>query len=168
MISLLLSFSVQAKWVANFERAGFLGSYALGVGYETESRHAFEGSIGTYSNDGKNQYQTNLLYRYSGWEITGNNKTWRPLQVGVFTIRSWDRENYFTKSPDQYPYEGYYDFTAFRAGLEVSNTLIFNQSRIAISYRFRILDNGIVAVYNNSHKDLQYYISSGLALSYLF
>lgn len=85
-----------------------------------------------------------------------------------FTVRSWDRHNYFMTSPDKYPYEQYYDETALRYGLEFGSTMTFKDYNFAVAYRLRILDSGLIAVYNNKNRDLQYYISSGVSLQYVF
>lgn len=77
-------------------------------------------------------------------------------------------KKYFLRSPGKYPYPEYYDETALRYGLEFGTTLTFMPSRLAIGYRVRIFDNGVIAAFNKNNRDLQYYISSGLSLQYLF
>ena len=96
------------------------------------------------------------------------NKVWRPLQFGFFTVRSWDGRNYFLTSPEKYPYEQYYDETALRYGAEFGSTFTFTDYHIGISYSLRILDSGFIALYNNKSRDLRYYISSGLSFQYVF
>lgn len=98
------------------------------------------------------------------WE----NRLWTPLQFGVFFIYSLDGYHFFANSPSQYPSSGYYDETRYRYGAELGSTFAFLSSGIELGYRLRILDNGMVAIYNNAHKDLQYYVSSGLELRYRF
>lgn len=126
-------------------------------------------SLGAYTDDGELQrYQSNLAYRNSLWQVPLEEKTWVPLQLGVFTIYSLDGSHFFLQSPSKYPSAGYYDQTAFRWGIEFGTSLIFRENRYAVSYHFRILDNGFVAVYNNFRRDLQYYVSSGINLQYRF
>lgn len=149
------------------EQAGFLGTYAVGGGYLFKDRHAIEFLVGVYPESGESHYQGNLIYRYTRWSVPLKTISWRPLQIGAFIIRSWDQDKYFLRSPSQYPENGYYQPTVLRFGLEFGTTVNFS-SHLGFSYRFRILDNGIVALYNNSNKDLQYYTSSGLALQYFF
>lgn len=151
------------------ERAGFYGSIAFGGSYEFNDRHAVDFSIGEYLNDQHRYHQSNLSYRYSRWQMDfDQNKIWRPLQIGVFTVRSWDGRNYFLTSPGKYPYEQYYDETALRYGVEFGSTFTFTDYNFGISYRLRILDSGLIALYNNRNRDLQYYISSGLSFQYVF
>lgn len=164
----LLSFSAKADWRLIFERAGFLGAYSGGFSYQWNERHATDLSLGSYSNDGVKYYQTNISYRYSRWSVPWENRNWIPIQIGVFTIRSLDKHNYFVKSPSEYPSDGYYDATAFRWGLLYGTALEFPESHFGIAYYIKILDNGIIALYNNSQMDLQYYISSGIGLHYIF
>lgn len=147
---------------------GFLGEFGVGAIYEWESPHSVELSIGSYRIDSKDQWQSNLAYRYACWKIERHNKQWTPMQIGFFTMRSWDSEHYFLEGPSQYPYSNYYDQTAFRWGIEFGSILKFMNTGIAVAYHLRVLDTGIIAIYNNGQKDLQYYVSSGLALRYYF
>ncbi len=149
------------------EYAGFLGTYSLGGGYSFNEKHSLEFLIGTYNN-GRAHYQSNLLYRYSRWSVPFKNRTWIPLQIGVFILQSWDHKNYFNKSPEPYPEENYYESTLIRSGLELGSTILVPEYNLGISYRYRMLDNGLVAIYNNTNRDLQYYTSSGLGLQYYF
>jgi hypothetical protein len=166
----VLSGSVSyAQWSLSVEHAGFFGTYALGGVYEFNDRHATELSLGVYRNEGKpQQYQSNLAYRHSLWRVPWEEKMWVPLQLGAFTIYSLDGDHFFLKSPSKYPSAGYYDQTALRWGFEFGTSLIFPKNRFSISYHFRILDNGFVAVYNNFRRDLQYYVSSGINFQYRF
>lgn len=167
-VLVLLVVAAKAEWRALFSRAGFYGRYAIGLSYEWHPEHAADLLLGSYHIDNHDYHQTNLAYRYSRWHVGIHNHIWRPLQFGIFTSRSWDKKHYFLKSPTKYPYTDYYDQTAFRSGLEISTTISFFPSRLALAYHFRILDTGIIAIYNNSSRDLQYYISSGFSLQYLF
>lgn len=93
---------------------------------------------------------------------------WTPVQVGLFAVRSWNRKKYFVRTPSEFPYEGYYDQTAFRAGLEFGTLIHWKGSRLSLGYFLRVLDIGLVAIYNNAYQDLQYYSSSGFTLRYVF
>lgn len=165
---LFFSFYAQADWRLSFERAGFFGSYSGGFGYQWDQRHSTDLTLGVYSNDGVKYNQINFSYRYSRWTIPWENKNWIPAQVGVFTVRTLDRHNYFVRSPSEYPTDGYYDATAFRWGFLYGMALEFPDSHFSVAYFVKILDNGIVALYNNSNMDLQYYISSGIGFQYIF
>lgn len=170
ILFLILAFSnsrAHAEWHLIFERAGFMGSYSLGVSYEWE-KHAADLSIGAYSNEGVKYYQSNIAYRYSHWEVPWENRIWIPVQIGVFTVRSLDRKNYFVKSPSEYPSDGYYDATAFRWGFLYGTAIEFPESHFSVAYYIKVLDNGLIALYNNSRMDLQYYISSGIGIHYIF
>ncbi|WP_235046187.1 hypothetical protein [Bdellovibrio bacteriovorus] len=169
VVMLLLGLSAQAgDWRALVERAGFMGTVAAGVSYEWEPEHAVDFSVGAYPLDDQTYYQTNFVYRYSRWNSPVGEDMWRPLQFGFFTAYSLDQDHYFMKSPDKYPYPEYYDWTALRYGLEFGTTYTFMPSRIGLAYRIRIFDNGVIALFNNSNRDLQYYVSSGFSLQYLF
>lgn len=157
-----------AEWRAIIERAGFLGFVAAGASYEWSPEHAVDLSLGAYPIGDDTFYQTNFVYRYSRWNSPVQDDVWRPLQFGFFMVYSLDSERYFIDSPDKYPYPKYYDFTALRYGLEFGTTYTFKPSRIGIAYRIRIFDNGVIAIFNNSRRDLQYYVSSGFSLQYLF
>ncbi len=147
---------------------GFLGEFGAGMIYEWESPHSVEFSLGTYKIQTHNKWQSNFAYRYSCWNIERENRQWVPMQIGFFTTRAWDSEHYFLEGPSQYPYSNYYDQTAFRWGIEFGSVLTYLSARVAIAYHMRILDTGIIAIYNNGKKDLQYYVSSGLALRFNF
>jgi hypothetical protein len=158
-----------AQWSLSLEHAGFFGKYALGGIYEFNASHAAELSLGFFTADGGGwNYQSNLAYRNSLWRVPWKEKIWVPLQVGVFTIYSLDGRRFFLQSPSKYPDAAYYDQTALRWGLEFGTSLIFRENRYALSYHFRILDNGFVAIYNNFRRDLQYYVSSGINFQYQF
>lgn len=147
-----------------------MGKYAAGFGYETKTLHEFDFLVGVYPNGEVTYIQLNLNYRYTPWEMhsENNKRIWRPFRFGAFTTRSLDGDHYFAKSPDRYPSADYYDKTAFRFGVELSHSLVLPSAQLSLSYRLRLLDNGFVALYNNSHKDLRYYLSSGISVSYLF
>lgn len=153
---------------AILERAGFMGTVAAGGSYEWTEQHASDLSLGTFLIGSEQFYQANIGYRYSRWNSPMKGDMWRPLQFGFFGVYALNNKRFFLKSPDKYPYPGYYDETAFRYGLEFGTTYTFMPSRIAIGYRLRIFDNGIIATFNNNNRDIQYYISSGFTVQYLF
>lgn len=150
------------------ERAGFFGRWGLGGIYEFNKHHAVELSLGSYTVEHRAHYQTNFSYRYSNWEVAVTEHIWRPLQVGLFGLYSLDNDRYFLESPKKYPSPGYYDGTAMRWGIDFATTFVWVQSSLGFAYHLRILDSGVVAIYNNKNRDLQYYISSGFSLRYLF
>jgi hypothetical protein len=164
----LSSFANAADGRIVFERAGFLGQYALGGSYEITPEHAVDLMVGVYHVSSNDYYQTSLIYRYSRWNTTFYGNNWRPLQFGIFATYSLDQDRYFMKSPGKYPDPNYYDETALRYGAEISSTFTFMPIGIGIGYHLRIFDSGIIAMFNNSNRDVQYYISSGISLQYLF
>lgn len=168
MITLLFSWTSSADWLGTVSTAGFFGKYSLGIAYQNE-HHEGEFSLGSYSNAGRTELQSNLAYRYSPWiEPVLTDKIWRPIRVGVFGLFSWDEKTYFTNSPSYYPTPGYYDQTALRLGLEVGTSMTLPSRNLSVAYFIRVLDSGMIAFYNNTRKDLQYYISSSLSLRYHF
>lgn len=164
----MMSLPVKAEWQATFNRMGFFGDLGFGIIYDWDNPHSAEFSIGAYQINYVNFWQSNLAYRYSRWEEQFQDISWIPIQLGIFTVRTWDQSRYFLSSPPKYPYENYYDQNAFRWGLEFGSVIKWTEKDLSIAYHLRILDSGIVAIYNNAGKDLQYYISSGLAVSYHF
>ncbi|WP_413559293.1 hypothetical protein [Bdellovibrio sp. HCB209] len=166
---LLLANTAHAGEVrALIERAGFMGTVAAGGSYEWTPEHALDLSLGAFPIDSETFYQANFVYRYSRWNSPVKGDMWRPLQFGFFGVYALNNKRYFLKSPDKYPYPGYYDETSFRYGAEFGTTYTFMPSRIAIGYRLRIFDNGLIATFNNTNRDIQYYISSGFTVQYLF
>jgi hypothetical protein len=163
----IFSLQAQARVAASLGWAGFFGRISLGALYETENRHSFEFSMGAYSGGSGDKYQSNLGYHYSVWKITRPNFSWEPMQLGIFAMYSWDKK-FFLKSPGKYPLPDYYDETAFRWGLEQGMSLQWMKEKWALVLVMRLIDSGIIAIYNNSHRDLQYYLSSGLRLEYRF
>lgn len=157
-----------AEWQLALNRMGFMGEISLGAIYDWNNPHSIELSFGTYHLGKKDRYQSNFAYRYSLWKVERHEKIWVPIQIGIFTVRTWDLDHYFLTDPDQYPYSNYYDQTAFRWGIEFGSVIIYPQHSMSLAYYLRILDTGLIAIYNNAHKDLQYFSSSGLSIRYHF
>ena len=157
-----------AEWRGIVQRAGFMGRFALGASYEWQPEHAVDFSVGLYQISNNNYYQANFSYRYSRWNIPFFGHQWRPIQMGAFTVISLDNDRYFYKSPSKYPESNYYDSTIIRYGAEFGSTFTFMPIGIGLGYHIRIFDTGLIAAFNNSNRDLQYYISSGISLQYLF
>jgi hypothetical protein len=155
-------------WSLVVQRAGFLGVAAAGFGYNITENHQLEYTLGTYPIAEKNYYQSNFIYRYSHWNTPVEGHMWKPIQIGFFIVYAMNSEKYFITSPDKYPYPKYYDETALRYGVELGSSFTFAVTRIGIGYYIRIFDNGLIAAFNNSNRDLQYYVSSGFSLSYTF
>lgn len=158
----------QALWRAAINRSGFFGKYGAAAIYSSTENHEFELGLGAYPIGSTNYGQLNLAYRYGFWHIPWNERLWTPLQFGAFFIYSLDGYHFFNESPSKYPSPGYYDETRYRYGAEIGSNLAFLYSGIEVGYRLRIIDTGFVAIYNNAHRDLQYYVSSGLELRYRF
>lgn len=163
-----LSVNAQAEVRLMFQRSGFVGKYALGASYEFNPKHAVDYLLGVYQIEDEDFYQSNLMYRYSRWNVPFYSNSWRPIQFGFFMVYAMNQDKYFLKSPGKYPYPKYYDETALRYGAEFSSTFTMWPSGIAIGYHLRVFDNGIIAAFNNRNRDLQYYTSSGISLQYVF
>lgn len=157
-----------SEWAGKVERAGFFGATSIGGGYEWYKRHAAELSVGSYGNDGIIYYQVNIAYRYTPWRILWKDKSWRPIQAEIFGMHSLDQKNYFSKSPKKYPTERYYEQTALRWGVGTGTAFGFLNETLILGYSVRLTDAGLVALYNNTQRDLQYTSSSGLRLEYRF
>lgn len=167
-VFLFWSCSSSAAWLGSLGTNGFFGRYSAGVVY-SQGQHETEFSLGVYNQESKDYPQANLIYRYAPWEVlTFKEQIFHPLEIGFFATYSLDSKKYFLESPSKYPYDSYYDETALRWGLEVSNSIYFPRHSLSATYHIRILDSGLIALYNNVRKDLQYYISSGFSLRYHF
>lgn len=161
--------TARAEWRATLQHAGFFGKVSGGAIWASRSGHEVETSIGMYDIANVHYGQLNLAYRYTPFEQpAGPDIVWEPTQVGLFVIHSQESDRFFSESPSKYPTSGYYDQTAFRGGIEIGTRVVSVPWNFAFAYRFRVLDTGLVALYNNAHRDLQYYISSGIQLQYIF
>jgi hypothetical protein len=154
--------------IATVGTSGFFGKKYVGISYELDSIHQFESVLGHYSKSSNPGFQINLSYRYSIWNIPWKNKIWKPATLGVNAMYALDQKNYFVESPDKYPSDDYYEQTGLRGAVEFGSSMIFLHSNLELIYYLRFLDNGLVAFYNNNRRDLQYYTSSGIGLSYHF
>lgn len=169
LLSLLFSAGVWAgPWVVSFERAGFFGQYSVGAGYEWSPHHEWNLSYGFYSNGSRSGRQLNTVYRYSPWTVERPTHVWVPVHLGVFLMTSLEQDRFFLSSPAKYPYKDYYEQNALRGGAEFGTAFRLQNPPITLAYHLRFLDNGMVALYNNTRKDLQYYLSSGVAVQYRF
>ena len=127
--------------------------------------------MGTYSMESDEFQQFNLGYTYSpftfDWRM-GETKIFSP---GIYAIYT-QGDDYFTQSPDRYPYAEYYDPNGVRFGLSVAFSHIVRWSNysLEIVYQVMALDQGIIAAYNNSNdlEELEYFMSSGLMLRFGF
>ena len=152
-----------------YQYAGFFGKNAIGLGVSASDYHMFEVSVGEYSLEEKRQLQLNLGYRYTPWVVDTEIGQIKPVSLGLHALYSDGGGKYFLQSPDQYPYADYYDQTALR--LLFSYAISYRPSfwpRLEVLYQNGILDNGLVALYNNRKSDLQYFWSSGLSLRWKF
>ena len=166
---ILFACNVQAAdWRAMLGRSGFLGQVSAGVSYEWTPEHATDFLLGSYTMGGDRHVQSNLMYRYTRWHVPVKQDVWRPIQFGAFVVYANNNDKYFLKSPDVYPESNYYDGTAIRYGAEFSSTYTWYPLRLGLGYHLRIFDNGLIAIFNNSNRDLQYYVSSGFSLQYVF
>jgi hypothetical protein len=167
IIALLWGQAGLGEWGIKIESGGYLGNFALGGIYSWQKDHAVEASIGEYEAAGKKHYQMNLGYRWSPWKTQTSSVVWAPLHFGFFLIGSLDQSQFFTELGDTYP-DDYYDENAIRAALQLGSSLFFNRGKLAVVYYLTVLENGIIAIYNNDWKNLTHFWSSGLALQYFF
>jgi hypothetical protein len=159
--------TARAQWGVELGRSGFWGKVSLGPTYRFSPAHSVGASLGTYNN-GPDQYaQFNGIYRYSAWNFETPKLYWQPLTVGAFAICSLDSKRFFVKSPDKYPAD-YYEQTQLRGGIEFGTNVMLKSARVSFAIYLRVLENGMVALFNNAHRDLQYYSASGFALHYQF
>lgn len=168
MTLIFINPALAANVRATLAHAGFFGKVSLGISYEFSDQHAADISLGGYEISDHLYYQLNLAYRYSPWTVPFGKHQWRPIQTGIFAVYSLDHDRYFFKSPGKYPYDNYYEQTILRYGVEFSSTMTFLPYNVAISYHVRVFETGVIANFNNQHKDLEFYISSGVSLQYLF
>lgn len=168
IIFFLIGLPAQAQWQATINRMGFFGRIGGGAIYTWNDVHSVEGSLGLFAMDDKDYGQINMAYRYSRWQVQHYERLWTPMQVGVFLTRALPTKQYFKASPSKYPSADYYDQTALRGGLEFGTSVMFSKTNLGVAYHMRVLDAGLIAFYNNAHRDLQYYVSSALSLRYQF
>lgn len=162
------------KWGAEVTYAGYLGDFSIGFLREWRETHSVHLSVGYYDIDGIKYTQANLGYMYqTPWHHRFDDNpdlSWHFFSVGLYLLRSLDNTHYFRASPSKYPTAGYYDETALRFGLNMATSVRFWNDSTQISYFMMILDNGIIAAYNNQHERslISYFVSHGLSLSYRF
>lgn len=158
----------RTHWQLAVNRMGFFGSFSAGGIYEWESLQSVEISLGRYLIADQYDPQVNLAYRFSPWQVETITGHWQPIQIGAFMLYSLDNRKFFFNSPAKYPYKHYYDQTALRWGLEAGTVYEWKNYPLALAYHIRVLDAGVVAIYNNANKDLQYHVSSGFSVRYVF
>ncbi len=158
----------RADWGLVLQKGGYLGNTALGGVYTWKKEHSIELSIGNYLAAEKENYQINLGYRWSPWQVPISNWAWAPLQLGFFLMGALNNREYFTESSEVYPSEDYYDQTAVRGALQISSGFYFPKEKAALIYHFSILENGLIAIYNNDWRNLSYFWASGFSLQIYF
>ncbi|AGH96701.1 hypothetical protein [Pseudobdellovibrio exovorus] len=162
------------KWGAELSYGGYLGDCSIGALREWNERHSLHLSFGYYSIESTRYTQLNFGYNYqTPWYHrfeSNNDLSWHFFTVGGYLLRSLDNTHYFRASPGKYPTAGYYDETALRFGLRMATSVRFWDDKAQISYFMMVLDNGLIASYNNQHERslIAYFISHGLAVSYRF
>lgn len=177
LIPLFILFSslshASASWVIAASYAGFLGDYSIAGGYHLDHRHSFHLGLGQYNVINNKYIQANLSYIYTPWSFDTRihekaDLAWDILDLGFHAIRSFDNSRNFRTSPSKYPTKDYYDETILRFGLQVGTSVRILHEKIKISYFSMILDNGLIALYNNNHERslISYYISHGIMISY--
>lgn len=168
LCGLFYSASAAASWAAEIAYSGFMGTVSAGPIYRVDEKQSVGLSLGSYRNGSNFYKQLNAIYRYAQWSFDRPVLRWKPLHIGAFVLYTTDQKRFFLTSPKKYPADGYYEQTALRGGAELGSTVLFCESRLAMALYFRILDNGLVAIYNNRTRDLQYFSSTGLGLQFHF
>lgn len=147
--------------------SGFFGQYYLGGAYKGGESFQAEVSVGSYVIEGETSWQLNGAFRYTVQELGWSAVQWRFLNIGVgfaYALIDLKSNNYFSKSPRNFPDSDYYEQTALRGILELSTQVYFPKQHIEVGYYLRLLDKGISAYYSSTNNDLRYYTSSGLAV----
>lgn len=152
------------------QTAGFLGEQAYGLGYEFNSRHYAEVTVGKYSVEGEDNHQLNIGYTYSWWHVPWLHGISKIFCPGLYALTALGRDEYFLASPDKYPYPEYYDQTAVRFGLTLafSHLFLWENGGLELVYQVMMLDHGLIAKYNNPNEGLEDFISSGVMLRMQF
>lgn len=156
-----------ANWGFMTQYAGFLGKYAVGPTYDNNN-HMMSFLLGGYQINQEYFYQSSLIYRYSRWTVDFGELSWRPSQFGIFTTYAMNNDRFFFNSPSVYPEDNYYEQTKFRYGIEFGTDITFNKHPISLGIYMRWLDVGLIALFNNQHRDQQFYFSSAVSLQYHF
>lgn len=168
LLSLLLAADpARGAVLATLSRAGFFGEYSAGAVFAFREFHEAEISAGAYSSGEGREMQLNAAYRYVPWTVQGVHLRWQPVFLGGFVVSTVGGGRFFFNSPSKYPYKNYYDETAVRWGFETGSSWMW-PSGWGVAYRLRISDAGLIALYNNRNKDLEFSMSSGLSLLYSF
>ena len=137
------------------QKAGLLGSFSIGVGFDWEKfRTSFH--YGRSKNDiGPlvEQYSAKVLH--TPWRaLQLKDVNWRVFYYGIF-LSYTDNKNYFLKLPDHYP-EDYYSQTAIRPGLilgtEFRVPIVEFNKQIVVFYELVSTDYRLIAFYNESER----------------
>jgi hypothetical protein len=143
--------------------AGYQGEFFAGGLYRFNDRHTMVVTLGTFTLD-YTRAQLNVGYVYSPYEMAVHEQTrWTMLDCGVSLSFALDRDNYFLRSPVQYPQTNYYDQTKDRASLQIGTSLEPFNGAISIRYFVSLLTVGAVAFFNN-REGYRQFLSSGISL----
>lgn len=118
-----------------------------------------------------NHWQLNAAIRHGLVKEIGSELRWRPLSIGIcfmYALIDLKDNTYFSRSPQHYPDNSYYEQTALRGALELSTAIRSSQFSLEIVYYLRLLDKGIIAYFDNTLTDLSLATASGLALVYRY
>ncbi|MGE0526845.1 MAG: hypothetical protein AB7P49_07270 [Bdellovibrionales bacterium] len=164
----MTSATVHAEWGVGLGTGGFQGEKAVAVVKDWSRRHAIEFGIGEFPLAGEQEYQLNLGYRFTPWQVRYYDVAWSPLGVGVVALYALDQDEYFVESPDKYPSPDYYEQTGLRLGVEVSTQMMAWADRVRLLYKVVLLDTGITSYINNDGKYAENFYSSGLFIEFFF
>lgn len=168
LLGVFIVCETQAQWGVVVQHAGFLGKAAVGPSYDFRTNHHFTWLLGTYEIGEEEFYQTSVVYRYSPWQERLAGYCWRPIQFGLFGTYALNTERFFFKSPDVYPEDKYYEQNVVRGGVEFGTDISHDVLPVTLGIHVRWLDIGMIALFNNTKRDQQYYFSSGISLQYKF
>ncbi|WP_413289072.1 hypothetical protein [Bdellovibrio sp. HCB337] len=153
-------------WGLILGSSGYLGEFVAGSYYKFNERHEMDLSLGTFTlHYTRAQFNVGYLYTPFKEDFGQEGTQWSLIDFGASLSFALDRDNYFLKSPVQYPQTNYYDQTKDRAALQVGTTMYAFKDQFSIRYFVSLLTVGGVAFFNNKEGYNQY-LSSGLTLKF--
>lgn len=162
LLTTKLAYAV-GPWGVVAGSSGYQGEFFAGGVYRFNQRHSMVVSLGTFTLNYM-RAQLNVGYVYSPFEMEIDPQTqWSVLDFGASLSFALDRDNYFLRSPVQYPQTNYYDQTKDRAAFQVGTTIYPFNGDISLRYFISLLTIGGVAFYNNQEGYRQF-LSSGISL----
>ncbi|MGE4130394.1 MAG: hypothetical protein AB7F86_02085 [Bdellovibrionales bacterium] len=91
-----------------------------------------------------------------------------PIRIGILSLYAADRDNFFVSDQAKYPAPNYYEQTGLRLGLHAGLEMATFEDRLRVIYELVFLDSGVVASMNNSVREANYYLGSGMKVKFYF